>query len=141
MANKYKIYCAGNMTPNADIYFDWVDRLESKLAGLDFKISKSHYKPKELGKFIVRHDLARLKYCDAVVINLGLTDTNHHFTGSLMEIYEAARQGKPVYAFTGRTLERSVQADSPWMKEFITHEFDSLNELVDYLRVEENLPI
>lgn len=134
---KKTIYLSGNMTPNSGAYYSWVSRMTEDL-DLDYDLSWSVEKHDP--KFIVRHDLARLKKCDILVVNLGVTNTKHHLTGAIVEVYEAYKQNIPVYAFVGDDLKRSEQASSPWISEFITHEFDSYSDIVFHLRWEENLP-
>lgn len=133
-----KIYASGNMTPRPELYYFWIGQLKNDLDER-YDVSESTFKNPQHGKLIVRHDLARLKECDILVINLGVTDTNHHLTGAVVEVYEAYKQGIPVYAFTTPNTLRSHQANSPWMSEFIAAEFDSYDSLVNYLNFDEVL--
>ena len=132
------IYLSGNMTPDPNVYYDWVKRFSSN-ANLDmykFSHAKDTFSD---GKFIVRHDLARLKHSDILVANVGVLDPSHHLTGLVVEIYEAYKQNKPVYTFVSDDLIVSEQAKSPWVRQFITKEFSSEEELVTYLIFDENL--
>ena len=134
-----KIYLSGNMSPSADYYYNWTNDIEAALDDSEYTCSISAFKDPSKGKLIVRHDLARLSRCDMVVINLSITDVAYHMTGAIVEIYEAYKQGKPVYAFTEEGMPRSMQANSPWMSEFITEEFDSMDDLLHFLKFEDNL--
>lgn len=134
-----KIYLSGNMSPCADYYYNWTNDVHSALSDSGYECSISAFKDPSKGRFIVRHDLARLTRCDMVVINLSLMDEAYHMTGAVVEIYEAYKQGKPVYAFTEEDCPRSPQANSPWMSEFITEEFESLDDLIYFLQFEDNL--
>lgn len=136
--NKPIIYLAGNMTPDASIYNKWTNSMIETL-GKKFRLSPSIFKNGD--KFIVEQDLGRLKNSHIVVVNLGVTDTNHHLTGLIVECYEAHEQNMPVYAFTSNDLYRSNQANSPWLKSFITHDFGTEENLVNYLLNDENLMI
>lgn len=137
-----KVYLSGNMTPCTNHYHKWCNLMPQQL-GPRFNCTKA----KDLalancsdpGKYIVHHDLARLKRCDIVIVNLGVTDRTHHLTGAIVEVYEAYKQGKPVYAFTESGSIRSEQSNSPWMQEFITREFGSKEELITFLKDEDNM--
>lgn len=132
-----RIYVSGSMSPSPKNYRAYSIDLLDALDGHGYEISVSLHKPNN--RFIVHHDLARLKRSDIVVINLGVSDTSHHMTGCVVELFEANRLNIPVYAFVGDGLLRSEQADSPWMEQFITFEFDSFNELINYLICDENI--
>ena len=136
-----KIYLSGNMTPNSDAYEDWTHEFSNSIKCLygskDYICSFSVLDNDP--KFIVHHDLARLKKCDILVINLGVLHDDYHLTGSIIEIYEAYKQNKPVYAFTSENLIRSKQANSPWIQQFITKEFDNIKKLLEYLRCDEDI--
>ena len=136
---KKKIYISGNMTPDHQIYYSWADKFRDALSSFDnlYELSISHLK--DDSKFIVRHDLSRISRCDLIVVNLGVSEESHHLTGAIVEIYEAYRQMKPVYAFVSDDLIRSQQANSPWVQEFITKEFSSEEELVSFLIFSDNL--
>ena len=136
--NKPIIYLAGNMTPSPDSYKKWTTEMGSKLSK-KFRTSPSVFKDGQ--KFIVRQDLGRLTNAHMVIANLGVTDTNHHLTGLIVECYEAFKQNMPVYAFVSNDLERSHQANSPWLQEFITKEFNSEDEMLEYLLENENLQV
>lgn len=135
-----KIYLSGNMTPSAEIYDTWTSLFEEHLSLFDtpFECSASKLKDPFDGKFIVHHDLARLKNCDIVVANLSVTDKAHHLTGAVVEIYEAYKQNKPVYVFYGDGV-KSEQASSPWIQQFVTKEFEHLTDVLEYLIHEENV--
>lgn len=137
--NKLTIYASGNMTPEPEVYYDWVGPFAYEV-DLLYHVSISQLKDAAEQKFIVQHDLARLKKSDIVVVNLGVKEKWHHLTGLVVEVYEAYKQNKPVYAFVGEGLRRSAQADSAWIQQFVTHEFATYEDLVDYLMVDENLP-
>jgi len=130
------IYLSGNMTPSPLFYNAWTDRFIEKVRPR-FRITKSN--PKTGDNFIVHTDLARLKNSHILVINLGVSDTNHHLTGAIVECYEAYKNNIPVYAFTCNNMKRSLQSDSSWLKSFIAKEFNSESELVRYLLTEETL--
>ena len=135
---KLKIYLTGNMTPIADYYKKWTKEFkDSLLDNYDCAIAVQ----KTDQKFIVRHDLARLKKCDILVINFGVLDIRNHITGAIVEVYEAYKSDIPVYAFTEENVQRSEQADSPWIQHFITHEFKSPDDLILHLLFDENLLI
>ena len=136
MNNKPIIYLAGNMTPSAENYYKWTDRISKKLK-LKFRSSISKFKTGE--KWIVRQDLGRLQNAHMVIVNLGVTDSAHHLTGLIVECYEAYKQNMPVYAFTSREFERSQQGNSPWLQYSITQEFTTEDELIEYLLDSENL--
>lgn len=136
MHNKPIIYLAGNMTPSAENYYKWTDRISEKLK-LKFRSSISEFKTGE--KWIVRQDLGRLQNAHMVIVNLGVTDSAHHLTGLIVECYEAYKQNMPVYAFTSREFERSQQGNSPWLQYSITQEFTTEDELIEYLLENENL--
>ena len=110
MNNKPIIYLAGNMTPSAENYYKWTDRISEKLEH-KFRSSISEFKTGE--KWIVRQDLGRLQNAHMVIVNLGVTDSAHHLTGLVVECYEAYKQNMPVYAFTSQEFERSQQGNSP----------------------------
>lgn len=136
MNNKPIIYLAGNMTPDPLIYNAWTDKLSSRLTP-KFRPSASNYKSGN--SFIIGQDLGRLKNAHILIVNLGVDDLNHHLTGLIVEVYEAFKQNMPIYAFTSDNLLRSKQADSPWLQSFISNEFKSQQELIDYLMSDENL--
>lgn len=136
MNNKPIIYLAGNMTPSAENYYNWTDRISEKLK-LKFRSSISEFKTGE--KWIVRQDLGRLQNAHMVIVNLGVTDSTHHLTGLVVECYEAYKQNMPVYAFTSQEFERSQQGNSPWLQYSITQEFTTEDELIEYLLESENL--
>ena len=138
--NRINIYLSGNMTPNVRYYNQWTSEFIKALKESErYRCSVSCLK--HHNKLIVHHNLARLHKCDIVVVNLGLTDVNHHLTGAVIEMYEAIKQQKVVYAFTGEGMIRSVQADSPWVSEFITHEFNSMQDVIDHLVHDDNIPL
>lgn len=133
-----KIYLSGNMSPNPSVYFEWIENFQRNIALRDkYILSTATYESDS--KFIVRHDLARLTKCDILVVNLGVTNLEHHLTGAVIEIYEAYKQNKPVYAFVSNNLVPSSQSLSPWIDEFITFKFDSEEDLVNFLLYEENI--
>jgi nucleoside 2-deoxyribosyltransferase len=136
-----KIYLSGNMTPSADYYEKWTSMFSDYLEKFDtpYKCSISKLKDPTDGKFIVHHDLARLKRCDILVANLSVTDTSHHLTGAIVEIYEAYKQNKPVYVYYSTENPRSEQAGSSWIQQFVTREFNDIIELFDFLIHEENV--
>ena len=136
--NKPIVYLAGNMTPDPTFYSKWTQNLVEKLSS-KFRLSPSRFKNGT--KFIVEQDLGRLKNAHMVIVNLGVTDTNHHLTGLIVECYEAHKQNMPVYAFTSNDLKRSNQANSPWLESFITHDFETEENLVRYLLEYENLMV
>lgn len=133
-----KIYLSGNMSPSADYYSDWTQRITEDL-GEYFETSISELKDPTYGKFIVHHDLARLKRCDMVIANLSVQNTNYHLTGAIVEIYEAFKQNKAVYTFWDDGAYPSEQSLSPWIQQFVTRHFHSYDELVDFVRFEDNL--
>ena len=133
------IYLAGNMTPDAMHYDAWTTKFISVLDGWDGPARSGVANQHLSGRMIVRHDLARLRKSDILVVNLAVEDPRNHLTGMVVEIYEAFRLGIPVYAFTDG-YHRSEQADSPWIQEFITHEFQDVEELLHHLQFNENLP-
>jgi len=92
------------------------------------------------GQFIVQHDLARLQRSDVLVVNSGVKYLEDHLTGAVVEIYEAWKQNKPVYSFCGEGLVQSEQFKSPWVRQFITKQFKNMEDLLYYLRFNENLP-
>lgn len=124
------------MTPNPDYYDLWTYDFSKKVKS-KFRTTSSNFK--QGSKFIVRQDLGRLRNCHILVLNLGLESVNHHLTGAVVEVYEAYKMGIPVYAFTGEKRVRNSQADSPWLQEFISKEFISEQDLVDYLLNSENI--
>lgn len=124
------------MTPNPLIYDSWTNRINTFLEN-KFRTTSSKWKQGE--KWIVRQDLGRLQNAHMVIVNLGVTDLSHHLTGLVVECYEAHKQNMPVYAFTSKELQRSQQADSPWLQHSITHEFQSEKEMIEYLMGTENL--
>ena len=124
------------MTPNPLIYNAWTDRISARL---EQKFRPSASKFKEGFRFIVNQDLGRLKNAHMVIANLGVQDSSHHLTGLIVECYEAHKQNMPVYAFTSSNLTRSQQANSPWLQSFITNEFTSEKELLEYLLSADNL--
>lgn len=130
------IYLAGNMTPTPEHYEKWTERIEKQLKG-SYRTTASNFK--QGTNFIVNQDLGRLKNAHIVVVNFGISDINHHLTGAIVECYEAFKQNKPVYTFTSNDLIRSSQADSPWIKAFVTNEFENEADLIDYLLNHENL--
>lgn len=130
------IYLSGNMTPSPLFYNAWTDRFAEKTKP-KFRLTKSN--PKVGDNFIIHTDLARLKNSHILVVNLSVSDINHHLTGAIVECYEAFKNNIPVYAFTCNNMKRSLQADSPWLKSFIAKEFDTEQELVRYLLLEETL--
>jgi nucleoside 2-deoxyribosyltransferase len=132
------IYLSGNMTPDPDIYYDWVKRFTSNEHLDMYKFSHATDTFND-SQFIVHHDLARLKHSDILVANVGVLNASHHLTGLVVEIYEAYKQNKPVYTFVSDDLIISEQAKSPWLRQFITKEFSSEEELVAYLIFDENL--
>lgn len=133
-----KIYLSGNMSPNPSVYFEWIENFQRNIALRDkYILSTATYESDS--KFIVRHDLARLTKCDILVVNLGVTNLEHHLTGAVIEIYEAYKQNKPVYAFVSNNLVPSSQSLNPWIDEFITFKFDSEEDLVNFLLYEENI--
>lgn len=133
-----KIYLSGNMSPNPSVYFEWIENFQRNIALRDkYILSTATYESDS--KFIVRHDLARLTKCDILVVNLGVTNLEHHLTGAVIEIYEAYKQNKPVYAFVSNNLVPSSQSLSPWIDEFITFKFDREEDLVNFLLYEENI--
>lgn len=140
-----RIYLSGNMTPNVEFYNEWTNKLKNILSygkNLNVSIAKNkEIKYFDDKKFIVRHDLARLKRCDAVVINLGVTDLSHHLTGAVVEIYEAYKSGIPVYAFCSDNALLSTQSSSPWIEEFITKFFYTEEDLVNFLRYDDNMEV
>ncbi len=138
------IYLAGNMTPEPDYYNDWTKKFKERLEEKSFE-SKNCYKCttaqyKDTPQMIVQHDLARLKKSDILVANVGLTDRNYHLTGMICEVYEAYKQNKPVYTFVDEGLYESIQSFSPWFDQFVTKKFISMNEIIEYLKHDENLP-
>lgn len=135
-----KIYLSGNMSPDPQYYQDWTSQMADDLEG-HYICSISKFKAAAESKYIVHHDLARLKVCDILVVNLGITEQHHHLTGAVVEVYEAFKQNKPVYAFwdDSSDIVRSQQASSPWIQEFVTNEFYDYEDLIDHLKFEENL--
>lgn len=137
---KKRAYLSGNMTPTTLAYMMWTSRFENdEILGESYEFSGSKMGHDKTPRMIVRHDLARLSRCDLLILNLGLSDISHRLTGAVVETYEACRMGIPVYAFTADGFKRAPQADSPWVSEFITHEFESEEALVDFLSSECNL--
>lgn len=134
-----KIYLSGNMTPSAEYYDMWTSTMTYDLEDVNIRTSISELKDPSDGKFIVYHDLARLKRCDMLVANLSVTDHNYHLTGAIVEIYEAYKQNKAVYTFFDDAALASEQALSPWIQQFVTRHFDTYEDLIDYLRLEENV--
>ena len=137
--SKPTVYYSGNMTPSYEMYYHHGKLLQE---GISSKYVLSLPDIEDFfhnEKFVVRHDIARISKSDLLVLNLGLTDTNHHLTGSIVEVYEAYTQGIPVYAYTPEDMVRSKQANSPWLKHFITHDFGTYEDLVDFLLFQENL--
>jgi hypothetical protein len=130
------IYLAGNMTPTPVHYKEWTLRMGVSLASR-YRTTESKFKDGE--KFIIRQDLGRLKNSHMVVVNLGVSDVSHHLTGLVVECYEAYKQHMPVYAFVSKEMQRSQQANSPWLKYSITQEFENELELIKYLMDKENL--
>lgn len=130
------IYLAGNMTPDPQPYNEWTHRIKEYF-GSKFRTTHSKFKHGE--KFIVRQDLGRLENSHMVIVNLGVVDLSHHLTGLVVECYEAYKNNKPVYAFTSSDLQRSQQADSPWLQHSITKEFETEREMITYLMNEDNL--
>lgn len=139
--SKINIYLSGNMTPSPKYYDEWTRNFAKSLQLYTDKYYCSKSEPKVGAKLIVQHDLARLRKCDIVVANLGVTDKKHHLTGMIVELYEAIKQHKVVYAFTGDGMKRSDQANSPWMSEFISYEFDCEDDLFQHLQVSESLMV
>lgn len=135
--NKLRIYLSGNMTPSSDFYYDWTEEMAMDLNETQYECSSSMLK--DCGKYIVQHDLARLKRSDLLVVNLSVTDPSHHMTGAVVEVYEAFKRNIPVYAFTNDKYYRSEQANSPWIQQFVTKEFDSYDELLNHLLYFENI--
>lgn len=133
-----KIYLSGNMSPSSIYYDEWTQQISEDL---DYvcETSISKLKDPSDGKFIVHHDLARLKRCDMLVANLSVKDFNYHLTGAIVEIYEAFKQNKPVYTFWDESAYPSEQSLSPWIQEFVTKHFNSYEDLIDYIRFEDNL--
>lgn len=129
-----KIYLSGGMTPDQSYYRKWTQDFKNKTFSY-FKCSVPTKIEDYDNKFIVQHDLHRLRNCDFVVVNLEVKDTSHHLTGTVVELYEAFKQNKAVYAFCDG-LE-SQQASSPWMEQFITKKFDSSKSLLEFLLLEE----
>jgi nucleoside 2-deoxyribosyltransferase len=129
------------MTPDRNYFDIWTSELieHFQVNGSNFNVTAAKIKNEE-SKFIVRHALARLNKSDIVIVNLGISDLNHHLTGVIVDIYEAYKQGKLIYAFTGVGKKRSTQAKSPLVDTFITKEFESLEELLTHLQFDENLP-
>jgi nucleoside 2-deoxyribosyltransferase len=134
-----KIYLSGNMSPNPDYYDYWTKDLKHLLKDSKFTCSESRLKDPMDSKFIVQHDFARLKRCDMVIANLSVQDTSHHMTGAVVEIYEAYKQNKPVYTFFDSSRFKSEQSSSPWIHEFVTKHFNTLEELLDFIIFEDNL--
>jgi len=134
--NKPIIYLAGNMTPSPESYNKWTKNIEDSLK-YKFRCTASHFKSGN--NFIVQQDLGRLKNAHILIVNLGVSDISNHLTGLVVECYEAFKQNKPVYAFVSNDLIRSNQADSPWIQSFITHEFNSQSEMINYLINDDNL--
>ena len=91
---KLNLYLAGNMTPNTEYYNMWTDDFEASFDEQDFECSKATIASDESGKFIVHHDLARLKRCDILIANLSVKSSENHLTGLVVEIYEAYKQNK-----------------------------------------------
>lgn len=138
--SKLNIYVAGNMTPDTSVYTSYANQLNTDLQDSKYKCSIVNVDAQLSAKFIVHHDLARLKKCDLVVANLGVKDTTHHLTGMVVEIYEAYKQNKPVYTFVDSGLKYSEQSKSPWIQEFVTRHFESYEDLIEFLLFDENLP-
>jgi len=136
------IYLSGNMTPSPTEYVKWVTKFNKYLKEYELQFESTSSLPMEDidGPFIVQHGFARLKRSDILVVNSGVKYLEDHLTGSVVEIYEAWRQNKPVYSFCGEGLVRSDQFKSPWIRQFITKNFDSMDDLLYYLRFNENLP-
>ena len=124
------IYLSGNMTPTPEAYEKWTSEFKET-----FQLPCKVFKAGKLKchKQIVQTDLYMLQKSDIVIVNLGVPDINDHMTGAVVEVYEAYRQGKLVFGFTGNGLVRSKQSDSPWFKSFITKELDNIDDLMEYL--------
>lgn len=134
-----RLYLSGNMSPSSDYYYVWTEKLKESLENAGYEFSISMLKDPSQSKFIVQHDLARLKRCDCVVVNLNVFNSSYHLTGAVVEVYEAYKQGKAVYAFSDPDIPVSEQGDSPWMDQFITARFDSMEDLIAWLQFEDNL--
>lgn len=136
---KLSVYLSGNMTPDSTHYYDWVSEFSRAFTDSD-RYTCTFSKQKASAKFSVEHDLARLSRSDIVVANLGISNQEHSIASVIIEIYEARRQGKIVLGFvSGNT--RSTQASSPWVSEFLSHEFPTMQDVIDYLIHEDNLPV
>ena len=140
-----------DFTPKETIF----GKMKKKDAGMEIKITMEQTKDilgtfgknKDKSQYLVGFALEytnikeygreklELKKCDMVVINLSV-ENDAHLTGAIVECYEAIKQGKVVYAFTG-DKPRSEQANSPWLRSFITKEFGSMEELVTFLQFDE----
>lgn len=132
-----RIYLSGNMSPSIDYYFAWCQSFAEQVNDMfscTMPIETVEYSP----QFIVHHDLARLKASDLVVANLNVLDKSHHMTGTVVEIYEAYKQNKPIYSF-GASEFISDQATSPWMSQFITKHFETLDDLITFIRFDDTL--
>jgi nucleoside 2-deoxyribosyltransferase len=132
-----RIYLSGNMTPNMDHYFEWTTEFAQSMHDIEeYVLSTPIEQEIHDAQFIVRHDLARLKASDLLVANLNVLDNSHHLTGVVVEIYEAYKQNKPVYTF-GDYENISEQADSPWISQFITKHFVTMEDLVVFLKFDD----
>jgi len=132
------LYLSGNMTPSPLFYNAWTERFAEKV-NHKFRTTKAGFK--DTDNFIVHTDLARLKNSHILILNLGVQDISHHLTGAIIECYEAFKLNIPEYAFTCKSLKRSQQADSPWLRSFISKEFENESELASYLITKETLVI
>jgi nucleoside 2-deoxyribosyltransferase len=132
-----RIYLSGNMTPNTDHYFEWCKEFQQYMWSIEeyaCSMPLDHHITD--AQFIVRHDLARLKASDLVAVNLNVLDKSHHLTGVVVEIYEAYKQDKPVYTF-GDCEHISEQANSPWISQFITRHFETMEDLMIFLQFDD----
>ena len=137
--SKINIYLSGNMTPSSVYYDTWTKMFADQVeASGIYKCTIA--KPLQDGKLIVHHDLARLKKCDIIVANFSIKTDGIHFTGMIIELYEAIKQNKVVYAFTDSSMIRTEQANSPWIQQFVSKEFSSMQDVLEHLQ-NDNIPV
>lgn len=133
-----QIYLAGNMTPSSEYYHSWTRDFAELLDFTKFRttVAKDSIKT---DKFIVRHDVARLLKSDILVANLSVSNKEAVFTGLVAEMVYAYENNIPVYTFTDEDMMTPRQAQSPWIKYFVTAHFDSWESMVEFLNNSEHL--
>lgn len=77
---------------------------------------------------VMNFDLAKVKNCDLLIVNMDGLNTS---IGTCIECYEAYKQGIPVLAFGSEKLYNELH---PWIQNCITRHDKDYHKTIEYIR-------